>query len=53
MFSDDTNGQRTTDRSVRERYEEFDVGASRVAIISDPENESAWVLSDTTLDIVP
>lgn len=37
----DTHG----DDRIREVYDEFEVGASTVAMISDPLNEHAWIQS--------
>lgn len=34
------------DGSIRETYEEYDLGTSRVAMIIDPQNEQAWIKSD-------
>ncbi|MFB6141370.1 MAG: hypothetical protein ABEJ26_13165 [Halosimplex sp.] len=42
---------RTTDDAecaIRETYEEYDVGDTRLAMIADPENEHAWIQSDLT-----
>lgn len=36
---------------VRETYEEYDLGAVRVSMIADPENEHAWIQSDRTLTV--
>lgn len=40
--------QRPTDRDaeIREQYDEYEVGESTVGVISDPENEHAWIWSD-------
>ncbi|GAB3041914.1 hypothetical protein [Natronobiforma cellulositropha] len=51
MLTDDTT--ETNAEPIRERYEEYEVGSTRVAVITDPENESAWVLSNVTQRIVP
>lgn len=34
--------------AIRETYEEYDVGDTRLAMIADPENEHAWIQSDRT-----
>jgi len=34
--------------AIRESYEEYDIGDTRLAMIVDPENEHAWVQSDLT-----
>ena len=31
---------------IREQYDEYEVGESLVGVISDPENEHAWIWSD-------
>lgn len=36
---------------VRETYEEFDAGGRRIALVSDPENEYAWIESDRTVPV--
>lgn len=33
---------------IREVYEEFTVGSSKVGMISDPLNDEAWIQSTTT-----
>lgn len=38
---------------IRETYEEYDVGESRVGVISDPENEYAWIWSDQVQQLTP
>lgn len=40
-----------TDSAIRETYEEYDVGGTRLAMIADPENEHAWVQSDETVPV--
>lgn len=40
-----------TDEQVRETYEEYTIGETRLALIADPENEHAWIQSDVTDDI--
>ncbi|QPV64909.1 hypothetical protein I7X12_10000 [Halosimplex litoreum] len=37
--------------AIRETYEEYDVGDTRLAMIADPENEHAWIQSDVTEQI--
>lgn len=39
--------------SIRETYEEFDLGDATVAMISDPQAERAWIQSDTIQPIEP
>ena len=39
------------DRTIRETYEEYDVGSSTVGMITDPENVHAWILSNATQPI--
>lgn len=41
------------EESIRETYEEFDLGDTTVAMISDPEVENAWIQSDTLSRIAP
>ena len=44
----------TTDKNtpiIRETYEEYAVGSSRVSTISDPANTRAWIRSTLTLPI--
>lgn len=36
---------------IRAVYEEYDLGEARVGMISDPENEHAWIQSDVTVQI--
>ncbi|WP_436925372.1 hypothetical protein [Halosimplex amylolyticum] len=43
-----THTTETTDEAIRETYEEYDVGDTRLAMIADPENEHAWIQSDQT-----
>lgn len=38
---------------IRERYEEYRVGSLHVAVIADPENDRAWIVSDATRPIDP
>jgi hypothetical protein len=38
---------------IRETYEEYAVGESRVGVISDPENEYAWIWSDQVRPLTP
>lgn len=37
--------------TVRAMYEEYDLGDVRVGMISDPENEHAWIQSDVTVRV--
>lgn len=39
------------ERPIRETYEEFDVDGTTVAMITDPENERAWLQSDVVRDV--
>jgi hypothetical protein len=39
------------DDQIRETYEEFTVGETRIAILTDPENDTAWIQSDLTEEI--
>ncbi|WP_187292662.1 hypothetical protein [Salinarchaeum sp. Harcht-Bsk1] len=39
------------DAQIRERYDEYEVGESVVGVISDPENEHAWIWSDELQEI--
>jgi len=39
--------------AIRETYEEFDLGDTTVAMISDPHADNAWIQSDTVQQIVP
>ena len=41
----------SAEEAIRETYEEYDVGDTRLAMIADPENEHAWIQSDRTLSI--
>lgn len=36
---------------LRDVYEEFELQENRVAMISDPENEHAWIQSNRTLPV--
>lgn len=38
---------------IRETYEEFDLGDTTVAMISDPHVDDAWVQSDVVQQITP
>lgn len=40
------------DEQIRETYEEYRLGSTRVAMIADPENEYAWIQSDLVQAIV-
>lgn len=53
MSADANDLDRTRTRSVRERYEVYRVGDRRVSVISDPENEQAWICSDHRCEIRP
>lgn len=35
-----------SDPEIREEYDEYEVGDSRIGIITDPQNEYAWIWSD-------
>ena len=39
------------DTQIREEYDEYEVGRSVVGVISDPENEHAWIWSDRLAEI--
>lgn len=43
---------RQEEQQIRETYEEYRVGATDVGMISDPENEYAWIQSDIVQPIV-
>ncbi|MFB6087449.1 MAG: hypothetical protein ABEJ85_02920 [Haloarculaceae archaeon] len=45
--TDDDGGE------IRETYEEYALGDTRVGLIADPENASAWIQSDRTQTIEP
>ncbi len=45
----DQEGQET----IRETYEEFDLGDTTVAMIADPHVDNAWIQSDVVEQIVP
>lgn len=45
--------QRTQDQQIRATYEEYKIVDTNLALISDPENESAWIQSDQTVEIQP
>lgn len=38
---------------IREEYDEFEVGSSTVAMISDPLNEHAWIQSTVAERVRP
>lgn len=38
--------------AVTLRYEEFEVGATVVAMLEDPADERAWIQSDTTVAVL-
>lgn len=42
-----------SDDDVRATFEEYDLGATRVATIADPENGDAWIQSTVTAVIEP
>jgi len=46
-------GDGETDTAIRETYEEYDIGDTRLAMIADPENEHAWIQSDVTESVEP
>lgn len=39
------------DDELRAVYEQFDLDSSQVAMISDLENESAWIQSNVTMPV--
>lgn len=41
------------DSTTNVRYVEYNESGSRIAMISDPENASAWIESDVTLPLDP
>lgn len=44
----------STDRTgspIRETYEEYEVGDTRISMIADPENQRAWIQSDTVREV--
>ena len=43
-------GERTA-TEIREIYEEYTLEETRVAMISDPENEYAWIQSNRTIRV--
>ena len=43
-----TRSTEAAESAIRETYEEYDVGDTRLAMIADPENEHAWIQSDLT-----
>jgi hypothetical protein len=45
----DEAGQET----IRETYEEFELGDTTVAMISDPRVDDAWIQSNVVQQIVP
>jgi len=49
MPANDGPGLAGTD--IRETYEEYTVGATRVATIADPENTTAWIQSTVTAEV--
>ena len=38
---------------IRARYDEFELGSATVAVISDPERDTAWIISDVSDEITP
>lgn len=40
-----------SEEQIRAVYEEFDADAGHVGLISDPENDYAWIQSDVTVPI--
>lgn len=44
-------GDEPDGKSIRETYEEYDVGSSTIGMITDPENVHAWILSNATQPI--
>lgn len=49
MSASDRPGTARTD--IRETYEEYNVGTTRVATIADPENTAAWIQSTVTTEV--
>ena len=45
--------KRPIEGAIRARFEEFDLADSSVVMISDPENEHAWIQSDLTVENHP
>lgn len=45
------NSTTGVDEQIRETYEEYTVGQTRLSMIADPENEHAWIQSDLTKEI--
>jgi hypothetical protein len=45
--------ERLGEPEIRAEYDEFSVGSSTVAMISDPLNEHAWIQSTETTTIRP
>lgn len=45
------NSTTDSDEQIRETYEEYTIGETRLAMIADPENEHAWIQSDTAEEI--
>lgn len=48
MTSGYAENEASADAPIRETYEEYDIGETRLAMIADPENEHAWIQSDLT-----
>lgn len=46
-----TKQERDGEPEIREQYNEFRVGESVVAVISDPENSHAWIQCDVQAPI--
>lgn len=43
--------RQTVEGEIRAIYEEYELETTRVATISDPENQHAWIQSDWTMPI--
>lgn len=49
--TDESNRSRAS--AIRERYEEYELGDRRLSVISDPENDLAWICSDRSCEVRP
>ena len=38
---------------IREEFTEFDADGDRIAVITDPENPTAWIRSSLTAEVDP
>lgn len=50
MTESDTQLEFETD-PIREEYNEYDAESGVIAVITDPENQLAWIKSNVTCDI--